>query len=30
MAVEHRMDGAFGRNPDITVEPPDTYVSGRS
>ena len=23
MAVEDRMDGAFSRNPDITVEPPD-------
>jgi hypothetical protein len=22
MAVEDRMDGAFGRNPDIAVEPP--------
>jgi len=23
MAIEHRMDGAFGRNPDIAIEPPD-------
>jgi hypothetical protein len=23
MAVEDRMDGAFGRNPDIAVEPSD-------
>jgi len=23
MAIEHRMDGAFGRNPNIAVEPPD-------
>src|SRR5947208_612326 len=23
MAIEDRMDGAFGRNPDIAVEPPD-------
>ena len=23
MAVENRMDGAFGRNPDVAVEPPD-------
>jgi hypothetical protein len=23
MTIEHRMDGAFGRNPDIAVEPPD-------
>jgi hypothetical protein len=23
MAIEHRMDGAFGGNPDIAIEPPD-------
>jgi hypothetical protein len=23
MAIEDRMDGAFGRNPNIAVEPPD-------
>src|SRR5689334_12897299 len=23
MAIEHRMDGAFGGNPDVAIEPPD-------
>src|SRR5262249_62105783 len=23
MAIEHRMDGAFGGNPDIAIEPPN-------
>ena len=27
MAVEDRMDGAFSRNPDITVEPPDQQLA---
>ena len=27
MAIEDRMDGAFGRNPDIPVEPPDQKLS---
>jgi hypothetical protein len=26
MAVEDRMDGAFGRNPDIAVEPSDQQL----
>ena len=27
VAIEHRVDGAFGRNPDIAVEPPDQKLA---
>src|SRR5690349_10377156 len=27
MAIEHRMDGAFGGNPDIAIEPPDQQLA---
>ena len=27
VAVEHRVDGALGRNPDIAVEPPDQKLA---
>jgi len=27
MAIENRMDGALGRNPDIAVEPPDQELA---
>jgi hypothetical protein len=27
MTIEDGMDGAFGRNPDIAVEPPDQQLS---
>src|SRR3981081_1803205 len=27
VAIEHRVDGAFGRNPDIAVEPPDQQLA---
>ena len=27
VAIENRMDGALGRNPDIAVEPPDQKLA---
>jgi len=27
VAIEHRVDGALGRNPDIAVEPPDQQLA---
>jgi hypothetical protein len=27
VTVENRMDGAFGRNPDVPIEPPDQELA---